>query len=873
MSKALYDIYRKQVFEMAATLVVKHEEVSDAINMELRNRGFVIKTEPYTIPGSESESGQDEVVTVPEMKWKYYQNLEGYYHESDKKALYAAQFKYLNDNYAQYENITLYQDPQAEPGLNDIPFVNIADLAETMWVEAVREIKVWTGSVWDIQLIRFPTAFDKAFVDDPLTAFEYRYGTRLHNDLAARYPEHVMLLNGILNPVPFWQSFRAKNGDILYIGDYVRAVTASGGYYHKLRLDRTRSTMTNYLEDNELSLIVELEQWIKGFLFRWHIKEYMFIDDLYLPSMLGILYMNLPLVIMNIRLANCKTEKAHSYHIRQYLQSHGQLAQYIPLISKKQSLYLYRNVEWIEANVGKQETFEDLVKNLMTDNGLALNRYVARHNLSNLNLSVSDLEDAATGTIPDVDMVRETINLEQVGTGSDNRTVRYILDKEAPLAREGNYNLDEVETLITEQIATGNYSELDTKVLESIAIDLKEQLPFKFTDVLFNNWLYFGYGATESTQAPYRSLVYFTIPGTSVRASLPPGDAFLLFLYAFNKGHCDITLPQIPTIGARMIPRQRFPRIAGLPPSALNNNQYYRYVERARITPTMIAEMRGTIIPEPVNGFNSSTELYNYSVRIHEQMMRRYYHYAGQEDRWVEAQMHFIFFLQYWDSVPCDFAYGETIAYDDWLSERSIDLSSVSPFDLRTLANEILRNATGIGIISDKNLREVQSAVLNIMRQFSSYTVQYIQTIFDEGIDIAGIKTLRISDIEAEGSDMQNVDIGELGVIDQYHRHVQYVDEDNVVHAYERRYAIAATGSTEFTFDVEGGNITDPPDAQGGDEVFIDMSLNPAFAGQANIVMNIGLGSFGVLSLTSDAEELLQALPNTLLDGFLYPPP
>ena len=71
-------------------------------------------------------------------------------------------------------------------------------------------------------------------------------------------------------------------------------------------------------------------------------------------------------VVLGIRLNNCHTRFAHSYHIWTYLNGFGELRQYKGLLNTAQALWLYRNIRYITNNAGKSSTFDKLVENLLT---------------------------------------------------------------------------------------------------------------------------------------------------------------------------------------------------------------------------------------------------------------------------------------------------------------------------------------------------------------------------------------------------------------------------------------------------------------------------------------------------------------------------
>ena len=168
---------------------------------------------------------------------------------------------------------------------------------------------------------------------NPATAVAYQYGSRQYQVLLSQYPNQELLIKGILYPVDINTAINAPDGTIL-------------GY------------PPNLVEDNEYSLISNLQTWINGFKLRWNNVQYGTSDVLYPATALGIMYLNILPAILTFRLQACKTNEAHSFHVRQYLASHNLLNNYIDNMSLEQTLFFYRNISYIERNSGKRAIFD-----------------------------------------------------------------------------------------------------------------------------------------------------------------------------------------------------------------------------------------------------------------------------------------------------------------------------------------------------------------------------------------------------------------------------------------------------------------------------------------------------------------------------------
>ena len=153
----------------------------------------------------------------------------------------------------------------------------------------------------------------------PATATAYAFGTNYHTNLVETYPFERLLIMGILYPVSINTAISAKDGTIL-------------GY------------PPNLVEPNEYSLISNLQKWINGYKIRWTNVQFSISDALYSATALGIMYLNILPALLTIRLEACKTNQAHSFHVRQYLASHNLLNQYIDNMTLSQTLFFYRNI-------------------------------------------------------------------------------------------------------------------------------------------------------------------------------------------------------------------------------------------------------------------------------------------------------------------------------------------------------------------------------------------------------------------------------------------------------------------------------------------------------------------------------------------------
>lgn len=712
MTAATYRNYLNETFALANTMVIKHSEIVDAMNddVELRlvprmaGNPYYARNQPHT----------------PEL-WKCYKNLFGEYHQLDNQLIREI-------------NVAL-----------GYPYPSLTD------TYTMDEMLVYVASDTGPVLANF----NKALVLDNATlANEYRYGTTYYNDLCTRYPEHEHLVLGILNPISPTISTVAKNGDVLYAGGYFKTTyTPAGSTVSKtgfIKRDMRGIIDIGYIEDNEVNVLEKLEVWIKGFLLRWHNPDYILAHDLYLPCMTGVLSLQLPKVIMNIRLANCLTLNAHSFHVREFLESHGRLSKYIPDLPLEQTLFLYRNVRWIEKHIGLQETFDLLVDKLATSAGVPLSKYYLGHDLTDM-INHPDL-------VPKTVAEQKVINFKQLGNLRDATILEDIIVKQIGLAKDN----PSTHELIDEEIAATNLigisdrgNRYPTKVIESSMLDFGDRVAFPLADVLLNMWLF------TAARGTYTGTIYMTHPLTGHRFFMTPKNAYILMLYCLNKGYLDSELTDIPVMVARNIPRSALfaPTGKSLLPTL---TQLRTFAQAKHVHLDELAYLLGDAA-ETNYTYNSPDQFYQECLNVQSELMRRYHvtcgrygldlqqvnTITGSETHMGRAQLAAAMSRLYWTDVQCELS---TLNYNDWLVQSGVDLMGMERQDYIDLALEIAKRATGNLVNKNAQLRDLQKAVIGIMRQFSSYMIQYVYDINDSAIRVSDAKSLRIAVTDVEGS-------------------------------------------------------------------------------------------------------------------------
>lgn len=668
MSQTLHQIYQNKAIVLARTMVIKFHSIAEAINRTLIDDGYEVDPDN---PAS----------------WKYYMNMFGEYHQADLDRLSA-----LSGGQTQY--------------------IQIKIAGETHAVDANFTKELLYGEDADLAV-----------------ANEYRFNTHYYKALIAKYPEFEDLILGVLNPVPPSISISANEGEILYCGGYLKTLL-SRGIYHYVRQDYGPISENFLIESNEENLITILQEYIYSYLARWWNANYAVTNDLFQASFLGLMMLTIPQILGNIRYGNAKTVQTHSFHIREHLESFGNLGWVSEYLSKGVLLWMYRNMVWLNANRGKQQVFEAIIENVLTPTNIPISGYRLRQD-------VDQLSDEML--LPDVYMEKEPLNYR---ASSLNRTeIIDIINAEVQLATE-NYYDQEGQAIETRNASRYSmYDNLNTKVLESTVVDLSNHMAITKEDIGLNLWCY------SASHGLYRGSVIFTNPLSNERMQLTPLNAYILAFYCFNMGWANYQYEMIPDMFARLILRHPTNTPGPEFPVRPTLTDLKKGVLKRFITDAQIKKVLGDFVPDYTH--SSSTTFAAEVSRAHTEAMRKYNETARLEDARARGYAEWISHQCYWYDIPCPLTKTPT-NYSDWLTIHGVNFEGFSREDFITLGLRIVEAATGVDLESSEKLRNRQSATLAILKHFASYTIQVIQNTVASDSYWLDWKTLRITNDRAK---------------------------------------------------------------------------------------------------------------------------
>ncbi|WP_107333853.1 hypothetical protein [Klebsiella pneumoniae] len=524
----------------------------------------------------------------------------------------------------------------------------------------------------------------------------YSFGSSYYQNLLSRYPNQETLIRGILNPVSMDKILAADDWEILYYD-------------------------SDEVESQEVYLIADLQVWINNFVQRWYMPLPARVQVQYPATFFGLLFTHLPGEIINIRNRYVRTPQVHSYHLWCYLGSHERLNQFKDYASLKQSLYLYRNIEYIEAHAGKTDTFVDLIANILTDRRIPLTAYEIQQDVTSVSENIY-----SAGTIAKVPQN----TLAESVSGIQYITIEDALANEVNSAKDNADYLETQQTVVPDMVKNAITNVLPTKVLESVMVDQSDAMPRKLTDTLLTEWIYLA------SHGKYTANIILTDPVSQEAMSMSVKEALILWVYSVMQ-QFEVTLTDIPNLTAFFAQRIPTPTF-----SELRRATQKKYVTELGI---QVAMTETTL----VNSIISTEAFYSTAVAIQGNISAHRMMYTSMEDFYQRGEWEVLCRKFYCDEL-CVLIDTPT-TYTEWFKEKNWKLSMTTPTEWSEFALSIFTVATGSDLRSTISISDIHTAMIGIMTQLSSYGVQYVhKTIAAPGIVLDNL-AVRYGNVESKG--------------------------------------------------------------------------------------------------------------------------
>ena len=515
----------------------------------------------------------------------------------------------------------------------------------------------------------------------------YVIGSAYIEDLINIYPENYSLIRGIIMPADMQVVVSAKDGEIVA--------------YDK-----------SLVEDQELSLIKDLNEHCIGHHRRWNTRAHVYGHDYYPAAYAAVFYSTLTPRIMNFRLARCKTYEAHTFHIRMYLASHYELDRYMRFMDKYQILFLYRNILYLERNCGKSQQFELLLEKLLTRRNIPISEINVRH----LNEFDDEYRPELTVRKKALNPIYNSADVDQLSM----QTMQYIENTTAP----GNYiywkdEYDKINTAFKNSAS----SVVQTKDLYSSMYDYSDAVPNPLEMVLLRQWI--GWSFTNR----YTANVVFRDPRTAQRYFLKARDAYL-YMYMVGLKHVGLNVITIDNVLNCHELRRDLPDIYEL--AQLTTFEHEDLLDRCEYSALQIPVVTNIV---------SNEDFYEQAYKVYKEGVRQWIQVSNEHDIDRRAMLDNMFSRFYKDisyKIP-------PFNVNDWIASKSLPSLDYSDKEAIEVMTEIFKNATGYFPDDDKQLGNIQRALIEVFRRLSSYTVQFISDINASQVIPLAWSSLRIN--------------------------------------------------------------------------------------------------------------------------------
>lgn len=520
--------------------------------------------------------------------------------------------------------------------------------------------------------------FNKENLTFHLATFrEYSRGGYWFNRLVQQYPAQPTLIRGILSPIPYSETIEAED-------------------YKILRYN------TNLVLWNEEQLIPKLQRFIDAEVEQILTSEYIYTDDLFLPTMVQLLYADIIKAIHTIRIEDMYTRHSHDFYIWSHIDSYGEFSKYKNSLNRHQVMWLFRNIAWIKNNPGQMFTFDKLMENLLTVANIPLAKY-----------------DMVEGTATQLEDLTPTplyrklhLNLiEDYGREPAYINTEQLIMKQQPLAKD---NYDHTSIYQEEALERGKnsiHSELPTKALESSMRDYTNRHADTLMSVVFNEWIYLA------GNGKFQGRVIVNDPKTGRQVRLPVTDAYHIWKYLvdFSNGNDPVDICPV----------------------------YYQNV--MRIKPPTVAEIievggKDFIYPSylafdirdiwfPVATFVAPDYLIQYAFEVYEAMWKHKKLYSQFYDLNKRARVKNATKVVYESGIV---KVGNYTNYAQLLKDYNFDFSDYTAAECKSFAWDIFKRVTGWDTNIQPNMRVKQNDLIEIMTSLSSYTIHVIKEMDDD---------------------------------------------------------------------------------------------------------------------------------------------
>lgn len=507
-----------------------------------------------------------------------------------------------------------------------------------------------------------------------------------YENLVKKYPSQESLIKYILLPVDIDYAIAVEDFTIIN--------------YNKKLVDK-----------KEYSLIPKIQTYINGYFSRWYIEANVFIEDLYLATMLGVLYSNLYLEVESIRLSNIFTYEAHDYYIDMFFSSHLDTAEDINILPENVKMWLYKNLRYIERHTGKNDTLKLIVEKLFTDSGIGIGEINLIKEDSSLNLE--DLNVITNPSYNTGDKVFKTNPLNDYYIANRNKEydLSQITKKELMLSENSKLDYDVIYDNELAKVNTAKYLSEKTKILEFDDKIVLRSRTIPEMHVIVDNWFYYAFNNRFNHNVEIKdentNLVY------SINAK--QGALMLLKVMLASINRTDV---KIGNYKASTVLRRE---------SDIKSSINRLFIDRD-ISDTLTNAIFDTI-PADINVFNSADEIKEYLLEVNDLNNLLWYVICNTGNPILTSTIKHFQDRLYLDSNVNLRLYGSVDAtIDELLEYNNVDFKIDDGYNYTSMMKLLINTFTGLSFNTSNEDTEDMDKLLKLVKKILSYSVQILFT-------------------------------------------------------------------------------------------------------------------------------------------------
>ena len=600
--------------------------------------------------------------------------------------------------------------------------------------------------------------------NNPKTRDSYVAGSVNMRTLANKFPHLETLLMGVVYPA-IGKSYPYLK-DLTSVQEVVDAKD-----FTILAYD------TSLLEYHEDNIIEELQNHIWRFANKWHNPFYIGNSSLYMAGFWTNLTNSLFLKLLNLRLDNCKTYRAHSFHVEMYLAGYFELDKYIRFMTRNQLMFFYRNIAWLSLNVGKNEIFDLLKDRLLTDRGIALNE-----------ISIRQVDEFDTSFYPELLVRRKSLN-NVYDSQTDFISYEYLAKLESDISEVNkkyyNSNLHKEKLLFK----SGGSTVTQTKVLNCLVTDYSNALKRPIEETLITHWLKWAYDRdlTEYTvndpkdvdgtiqygllsdrpKYDSNSVVLFVDSRDYMEYGLSPLDAYkyLTLLQMAQLGFINSLDDHLPNIRLPYVYKDTKPTFEELvenieySDNIVINSLFNRVIYKNDVAKKaeLLLQYAPTIqiIDNNEHMYDRGFSVFNFGLAIDtiarstgDPFTRAQVQAMG--DKFYESV---VFNLsQHYDPLKMDDKDTEETMLQ-FLNRCKLNTNLfLTKENFDTLSEELIKQATSFYVSDEQKAKNVQKAMVSIFKKLSSYTIQFITQANEDDLIVVENSSPGVDEFNAHGT-------------------------------------------------------------------------------------------------------------------------